>query len=76
MNYMWQKWTTAVLGLLVLVVPFMNLSSDTLTRTLVFSGAIIAGLSIWAAMKDVVPSAIEHMGQSSSNVNRMHHNQR
>ena len=44
---MWQHWTNAVLGLVVLVVAFLKLSGSTLAWTLGILGVVIAivGLS-------------------------------
>ena len=66
--YMWQKWTTALLGLLVLAVPFLRLSGDALTWTLVVTGVAVAALSVWAATKDV-SATDEFMG--TTHVNRL-----
>lgn len=47
---MWQQWVNALLGLLVLAVPFVQLTGDTLTWTLALAGIAIAGLAVWGAM--------------------------
>ncbi|MDO8551949.1 MAG: hypothetical protein Q7S01_00290 [bacterium] len=39
---MWQNWTNAVLGLLVILVAFMGLQGSSLTWTLGILGAAIA----------------------------------
>jgi hypothetical protein len=46
---MWKLWVTAVLGLLVLAVPFLNLSAEALTWTLALAGLAVAVLSVWHA---------------------------
>jgi type IV secretory pathway TrbD component len=44
----WIKWALAVLGLIVLAVPFLGLQMATLTWTLVIVGLVIAALSLWS----------------------------
>lgn len=46
---MWQQWTSAVLGLAVVLVPFFGLSAAAFTWTLVILGVAIAGLGLWGA---------------------------
>ena len=46
---MWQQWVNAVLGLWIIVVPFIGLTGTSLMWTLVVTGVIVAGLSIWSA---------------------------
>jgi VIT1/CCC1 family predicted Fe2+/Mn2+ transporter len=46
---MWQYWVTALLGLLVLAVPFLNLSGSTLMWTLALAGIVTAALGFWGA---------------------------
>lgn len=48
---MWQQWTNAVLGLLVVAVPFLDLAAATFTWTLVVIGIAIAALGIWGAQE-------------------------
>ncbi len=47
-TYMWQQWVNALLGLWVIVVPFLGLDSASLMWTLVVTGIVIAGLSLWS----------------------------
>ena len=49
---MWQQWVAAIMGLVVLAVPFLNLSGEALTWTLVVAGAGIAALNFWGASQD------------------------
>lgn len=49
---MWQQWINAVLGLAVLATPFLALSSETLTWTLVVLGAAVAVLALWGGMQE------------------------
>lgn len=49
---MWQQWVNAVLGLAVLATPFLALSSDTLTWTLVVLGGGVAALALWGGMQE------------------------
>jgi hypothetical protein len=48
---MWQQWTNALLGLLVVMLGFLGLSSDTLMWTLAAVGIAIAGIGVWGAMQ-------------------------
>lgn len=48
---MWQQWTNAVLGLLIVAVPFLDLAATAFTWTLVLAGLAIAGLGIWGAQE-------------------------
>ncbi len=43
---MWQAWINGILGLWVIVIPFVGATS---TTTLVITGIIIAILGFWAA---------------------------
>lgn len=44
---MWQAWTTALLGVAVIATPFLGLSGDTFTWTLVAIGIAITTLALW-----------------------------
>ena len=46
---MWQDWLNGILGIWVLVIPFIGVSGSSLTTTLVVTGVIIAILGFWAA---------------------------
>lgn len=48
---MWKEWTLALLGLAVIVVPFLDLSAETHTWSLVILGAAVAILGFWRAME-------------------------
>jgi len=50
-SYMWKHWLNAILGLVVLAVPFLGLTGATLAWTLAISGIIVAVLSVWSAME-------------------------
>lgn len=54
---MWKQWVNAILGLLVLAVPFLGLSAAALTWTLAISGIIVAVLAIWSVAES--SSALE-----------------
>ena len=43
---MWQDWLNGILGLWVILLPFINLTD---TTTLVITGIVIAVLGFWAA---------------------------
>jgi len=45
---MWQQWVNALLGLWVIVIPFLGLTGAALMWTLVVTGIVVAGLSLWA----------------------------
>lgn len=47
---MWQQWSTALLGLAVIVVPFLGLSGGAFTWTLTVLGVAIAALAVWGAV--------------------------
>lgn len=44
---MWKQWINAILGLLVLAVPFLGLTTAAFTWTLALAGIIIAALAVW-----------------------------
>ncbi len=46
---MWKNWVNGLLGLWVLVIPFLGIADSTLTTTLVITGIIIAVLGFWSA---------------------------
>lgn len=46
---MWKQWINAILGLVVLATPFLNLSVGAFTWTLAIAGIIIAILAVWSA---------------------------
>lgn len=48
-THMWQDWLNGILGIWVLVIPFIGVSGSSLTTTLVVTGVIIAILGFWAA---------------------------
>lgn len=49
---MWQQWTNALLGLAVIVVPFLNLTGDAFTWSLAVLGIAIAALAVWGAVQN------------------------
>ena len=48
---MWQQWTNVILGLVVIAVPFLNMTSAAFTWTLVVAGLAIAALGLWGAQE-------------------------
>jgi hypothetical protein len=46
---MWKQWVNAILGLLVLAVPFLNLTTTGFTWTLAIAGIVVAVLAVWTA---------------------------
>ncbi|MGH7175180.1 MAG: SPW repeat domain-containing protein [Minisyncoccia bacterium] len=47
----WQHWLNAILGIWVVVIPFLALTGGALTWTLVITGAVILVLGFWGAME-------------------------
>ncbi len=45
---MWQHWISGILGLWVIVIPFLGLTDATLTWALALTGIIIAVLGFWS----------------------------
>lgn len=45
---MWRQWVNAILGLLVLAVPFLGLTTAAFTWTLAIAGVIIVVLAVWS----------------------------
>lgn len=56
---MWQQWLNGVLGLWVIVVPFLGLSATANTWTLAITGIVVAILGFWGASEQ---AAMEHGG--------------
>ncbi len=48
---MWQQWVQALLGLWVIIVPFIGLTGNALSWTLAVTGIIIAALGVWGATR-------------------------
>lgn len=46
---MWQAWIIGILGLWVIIEPYLNMSSTANTWVLVITGAVIAILGFWGA---------------------------
>lgn len=46
---MWQQWVNGILGLWVIVVPFLGLTGTQNTWTLAVTGIVIAVLGFWGA---------------------------
>lgn len=46
---MWQQWTNGVLGLWVMLVPFLGLSTNASLGTYLVTGLVIAILGFWGA---------------------------
>jgi hypothetical protein len=45
---MWKQWINAILGLVVLAVPFLGLTTAAFTWTLAIAGIAIAVLAVWS----------------------------
>lgn len=48
---MWQQWTNGVLGLGIMIVPFLGFDASQSAWTLVIGGLAIAVLGFWGAME-------------------------
>lgn len=49
---MWQQWINGLAGLWLILVPFLGFSTDqSLTWTLVITGAMVAILGFWGAVE-------------------------
>jgi len=50
-NYMgtWQHWVNAILGLWVILSPFVGMDAPTMTTNLVIVGIVMALLAFWGA---------------------------
>jgi len=46
---MWKHWLNALLGLLVIAIPFIGLDTNVMIWTLAIVGIAIAGISLWGA---------------------------
>jgi Sec-independent protein secretion pathway component TatC len=46
---MWQQWVNVIVGLFVIAVPFTGMAAATMMWTLIVSGVVIVGLSLWSA---------------------------
>jgi hypothetical protein len=46
---MWQQWVNAILGVAIIAVPFVGLTSAAMTWTLVVIGIAVALLALWGA---------------------------
>lgn len=49
MKYMWQQWTNVILGLWIIAVPFLGMTGNAFTWTLVITGIAVAALGVWGA---------------------------
>ncbi len=48
---MWQQWLNGLLGLWVILLPFLGLTGETAVWTFVVSGMLIAILGFWGALE-------------------------
>jgi hypothetical protein len=48
---MWQHWINALLGLAVIVVPFIGLSASAFSWTLAILGIAVAVIGLWGALE-------------------------
>jgi len=47
---MWQQWVNVVLGIWIIVVPFLGMAASTLAWALVVTGVVVAALALWGAL--------------------------
>ena len=50
---MWQQWTNGILGLWVIAVPFLGLTTTQNMWTLAITGIVMAVLGFWGATEHV-----------------------
>jgi hypothetical protein len=48
---MWQQWTNLLLGLWVIISPYLFDDQSALLTNITISGVIIAGLALWGALE-------------------------
>lgn len=48
---MWQAWINFILGIWVIIVPYLNMTESGLKTTLVITGIVIAVLGAWGAIE-------------------------
>ena len=48
-TYMWQHWVNGILGLWILISPFVGLEGSSMTTNLVIVGIVVAILGFWSA---------------------------
>lgn len=63
---MWQKWALALLGLVVVAVPFMGLSSAAMMWSLAVAGVAVIALSLWSLSTEPEVHATRSRYQHSS----------
>lgn len=47
---MWQQWINVLLGLWIIVLPFLGITGSTFTWTLAVTGIVVAALALWSAL--------------------------
>ncbi len=70
---MWQNWLNGILGLWVVLIPFLNFSLAWQRTVLIFSGIVIAILGFWSFYKArlLSPSAKADGGPAHSLISSM-----
>ena len=58
---MWQQWINGILGLWVIVVPYLGLTSTQFAWTLTITGIVIAILGFWGATEHVTSMGSRRM---------------
>ena len=61
----WQDWTNGVLGLWIILLPFLGFGVDLQRMLLIISGIVIAVLAFWSASMKRKPSGGEGGGMQS-----------
>lgn len=46
---MWQQWVNGILGIWLVILPFLGFAADTLNTILIITGVVIAVLGFWGA---------------------------
>jgi hypothetical protein len=47
---MWQDWVNAILGIWVIITPYLGMSDSAIKSNLVIVGIVIVVLAVWSAM--------------------------
>jgi uncharacterized membrane protein len=47
---MWQQWVNGILGIWLIIVPYLGFSTSTETTVIVITGIVVAILGFWGAL--------------------------
>ncbi len=57
---MWQQWANGILGLWVILVPFLGFTAEVTMWVLVVTGVVIAVLGFWGGGEQVTVEKHQH----------------